>query len=144
MKNINILIFPVADCDLQRFLNACQELNDDVDTTRIEAWQQVMAAAAVNLDSEMERSSQLRVNIPGELTDFLKRSMGCMVQALSWMHQQKIAHYDLKPANILLRNGEVYLTDFGLCRDRMDELNSYTEQDPGGTQGTRNYGTGSV
>eukprot|EP00347_Sterkiella_histriomuscorum_P019462 403341542 len=30
--------------------------------------------------------------------------------------KQKIIHYDLKPQNILFHNGEVKLTDFGLCK----------------------------
>ncbi|CDW76433.1 protein kinase domain containing protein [Stylonychia lemnae] len=34
--------------------------------------------------------------------------------------KQKIIHYDLKPQNILFHNGEVKITDFGLCK-AMDE-----------------------
>jgi tousled-like kinase len=34
--------------------------------------------------------------------------------------KQKIIHYDLKPQNILFHNGEVKITDFGLCKT-MDE-----------------------
>lgn len=30
--------------------------------------------------------------------------------------KQKIIHYDLKPQNILFHNGEVKITDFGLCK----------------------------
>lgn len=30
--------------------------------------------------------------------------------------KQKIIHYDLKPQNIIFHNGEVKITDFGLCK----------------------------
>jgi tousled-like kinase len=30
--------------------------------------------------------------------------------------KQKIIHYDLKPQNILFHNGEIKITDFGLCK----------------------------
>ena len=31
-------------------------------------------------------------------------------------HEKKIIHYDLKPQNIIFHNGEIKLTDFGLCK----------------------------
>jgi len=42
---------------------------------------------------------------------------------------KKIIHYDLKPANILLKDGEVRIADFGLCKvvDAMDNGNDTTE-----------------
>ena len=30
--------------------------------------------------------------------------------------KQKIIHFDLKPQNIIFHNGEVKITDFGLCK----------------------------
>jgi tousled-like kinase len=31
-------------------------------------------------------------------------------------HEPKIIHYDLKPQNILFHNGEIKISDFGLCK----------------------------
>ena len=40
------------------------------------------------------------------------------------MHTQdpKIIHYDLKPANILIKNGMIKISDFGLCKRIKPEL----------------------
>jgi tRNA A-37 threonylcarbamoyl transferase component Bud32 len=37
-------------------------------------------------------------------------------------HQNMIAHCDLKPQNVLMENGECYLTDFGICRVLSDDI----------------------
>ena len=44
--------------------------------------------------------------------------MGCIAKATQWMHGKRISHQDLKPANIIPRNGQLYLTDFGIIRER--------------------------
>ena len=31
-------------------------------------------------------------------------------------HKMKIIHYDLKPQNIIFHEGEIKITDFGLCK----------------------------
>lgn len=33
------------------------------------------------------------------------------------MHWENIVHLDIKPENILVLNGDFYLTDFGLAKD---------------------------
>lgn len=52
------------------------------------------------------------------LNSFLQRTMRCMVDALMWMHSTKvaIAHLDLKLANMLVQNGRLFITDFGLSQ----------------------------
>lgn len=51
----------------------------------------------------------------------LLRSMapwfGCLVDALAFAHQSKIAHRDIKPSNILIKGDAVFLADFGEARD---------------------------
>ena len=41
-----------------------------------------------------------------------------ILSGLKYLNEQKeiIIHYDLKPQNILFHNGEVKITDFGLCK----------------------------
>lgn len=31
-------------------------------------------------------------------------------------HKNKVIHYDLKPDNIIWSNGEIKISDFGLCK----------------------------
>eukprot|EP00761_Pharyngomonas_kirbyi_P009781 gb/GECH01009799.1/.p1 GENE.gb/GECH01009799.1/~~gb/GECH01009799.1/.p1 ORF type:complete len:774 (+),score=175.72 gb/GECH01009799.1/:1-2322(+) len=52
---------------------------------------------------------------------------------LKYLNQQKqrIIHYDLKPANILLRNGEVKITDFGLSKIMEEDVTDLELTSPG-------------
>lgn len=129
----NILIFPVADCDLEQFLIRCEEVNTAVQPLSNEPWQQLMKAGA--LDLTRERNAEYRGALPDSLQWFLRTCLGCMTQAIAWIHGAQIAHHDLKPANVLLRNGRLYVTDFGLCKDRSKEQRSWTEQAGLGTKG---------
>jgi serine/threonine protein kinase len=42
---------------------------------------------------------------------------GCLASALTYLHEQCIRHKDIKPSNILLSSGTVYLCDFGISND---------------------------
>lgn len=42
---------------------------------------------------------------------------GCLLDALAFAHKLKIKHQDIKPSNILIKNKQVYLCDFGLAKD---------------------------
>lgn len=50
------------------------------------------------------------------------------MSGLKYLNDQnkKIIHYDLKPQNIIFHNGEVKITDFGLCKI-IDEGNEKIE-----------------
>lgn len=50
----------------------------------------------------------------------LRTFFGCLTRALEFLHQRAIRHKDIKPGNILVHNGNVLLTDFGLARDFAD------------------------
>jgi serine/threonine protein kinase len=58
-------------------------------------------------------------NLPGQCEDStsLRQWFGCLASALVHLHGQSIRHKDIKPGNILLHNGTVYLCDFGISLD---------------------------
>ncbi|KAH0558684.1 hypothetical protein GP486_004667 [Trichoglossum hirsutum] len=41
---------------------------------------------------------------------------GCLIRAIDYLHEMRIKHRDIKPSNILIKQGVVYLTDFGTSK----------------------------
>ena len=77
--SLNILMLPIADCDLKEFLN--------------EPW----------------RWPEKRPHLSNW---FLP-----LASALSYMHSVSCRHKDIKPANVLIKDNEVFLSDFGTSTD---------------------------
>lgn len=63
-----------------------------------QCFDQYLEAKRVELD--------LSPTILGLRTTF-DQAFGCLAEGLAWMHQQRIRHKDIKPANILVHRGEV-------------------------------------
>ncbi|KAF2115017.1 kinase-like domain-containing protein [Lophiotrema nucula] len=53
---------------------------------------------------------------------------GCLVGALAFAHSKHIKHEDIKPSNILIKNHQPYLADFGCAKD-FSGLDSSTSLD---------------
>jgi serine/threonine protein kinase len=48
---------------------------------------------------------------------FLTSWFGCLVSALAFAHAQQVKHEDIKPTNILIKDHQPYLSDFGCAKD---------------------------
>lgn len=46
---------------------------------------------------------------------------GCLATAFDYLHERKIKHQDVKPANILIRDGQIIVADFGISKDVLNE-----------------------
>ena len=57
------------------------------------------------------------LNYPHDLTKELRSWFGCLLDALAFAHKMQILHKDIKPSNILIKNNEPFLSDFGLAQD---------------------------
>jgi serine/threonine protein kinase len=42
---------------------------------------------------------------------------GCLVRAMDYIHVMNVKHKDIKPANVLVENDNVYITDFGIAKE---------------------------
>ena len=132
--HLNILTFPVATCDLGHFLDVWQSRwVDRSGTTRrlSEVARTLFDALELGL-AHLDYDDRKRSRVADKR---LWQIMGCTTQALLWMHSQRIQHRDLKPPNILLGPGQLYLTDFGISRDRSKEERSTTEYHVGHSYG---------
>ena len=62
-----------------------------------------------------------------EAADYARQLAG----ALGYMHRRKLLHLDLKPANVLLRDGTAVLIDFGVSK-HYDNVGGQTSSTPAG------------
>ena len=58
--------------------------------------------------------------------DCIREAFGCLCAAILYLQKAQIRHKDIKPANVLIRQQKVYVTDFGICRDWLDSTRSTT------------------
>ncbi|KFY89242.1 hypothetical protein V500_05845 [Pseudogymnoascus sp. VKM F-4518 (FW-2643)] len=115
-----ILTYPVAVCDLHHLL-------DDIEDLRL--------GTSADVEDAVKRCEMLGFRQGGEQEDALEKQvhaylvslLGCVTEALTYIHAQRIRHQDLKPSNILLAPGQVYLADFGISRDLKDSMHSVTD-----------------
>lgn len=100
-----MIIHPLADYDLLSFLTQTFPCSGGAPEST-ESYHQSRAKDRENLNSWF----------------------GCLVSALTYAHNQKIKHEDVKPSNILIKDGRPYLTDFGAAED-FSELENSTSGD---------------
>ncbi|KAL9045781.1 MAG: hypothetical protein Q9214_001239 [Letrouitia sp. 1 TL-2023] len=136
---LNILIFPVARCDLDHFLQCTSAniRNPDQDVPKY-VLRKILSGSDSTTSSQTSNSSSPHttkshqeskesqntevdywpLDIPlSEKKVFLRRFFVCLCRALHYLHVQDVRHKDIKPANILIdRSGSVILTDFGISR----------------------------
>jgi serine/threonine protein kinase len=73
-------------------------------------------------NSSTADSSQSQSQSQSELRTF----SGCLATGLEFLHEHNVRHKDIKPGNILVSNGGVLFTDFGLSLDFTDATGSTT------------------
>ena len=84
----------------------------------------------------------LNVGFYDRRKDDLKSPMrawtGFLIQAIHYLHDMKIKHKDMKPANILIIKGQVLLADFGISKDFIHQETT-ASINSNGDVGTRIY-----
>ena len=66
-------------------------------------------------------------------SSLLRSFLGCLANALQYLHGAKIRHRDIKPHNILVKGDRIFLTDFGIALDWEELSRSTTTADSGKT-----------
>ena len=148
---IGMLIWPVARTDLAALLH-------DVGVLRQYYWDQLEFSKSPQLPQQVETiraaiepllilipTDQLRQDLPlrHEVERILfscgrriRRSLGCIANAIAYLHEQNIRHKDLKPSQILVSPQGLWLADFGWSADMSEHDNSTTS---GGEMITTKY-----
>ena len=95
----------------------------------------MLQVAEFNLEQYLEYTDSQEA---GKKRDALRIPMqmwpGCLIQVIDYLHEMRVKHKDLKPANILVMGSHVLLADFGISKDLIDEETTATKNEgPGGT-----------
>ncbi|KAF1941268.1 kinase-like protein [Clathrospora elynae] len=111
-RYLGFLLYPIAVCDLHIFFEDVEawsttRLQDDVREARLEAFDLIHKARLTVLNYDFPSSQERRMASP------VYSQVGCLVSAITYLHEQKIRHKDLKPSNILLSPNRLWLSDFG-------------------------------
>ncbi|KAL3421746.1 Mitogen-activated protein kinase kinase kinase YODA [Phlyctema vagabunda] len=132
-SNLYLLLYPAAVCDLHRFLEDLEENCADEEDA-LERLRLLGLTAESNTTIANHRTGPKNATPRG----FLQQTMGCITEALIYVHQKGVRHLDLKPKNILLDRRRVYLADFGIARDvREMEDTIYANPNRYGSRGWR-------
>lgn len=86
-----IILDPVADTDLERYIYGKSELEVERKPALISTW------------------------------------IGCLINGLAFLHDEKIRHRDIKPANILIKQENILLADFGIAAISDEKLTTMTD-----------------
>lgn len=136
-NELYLLLWPVAVCNLDQLFNDLDTLRSGQgDRNDIMRKLEALDVADVRaLQRNNRQGSEAKTAIAGRGNcplKYLQQVIGCITHAVAYCHAANIRHLDLKPSNILLSPGRVYLADFGIARDVKDRDHTMTF----GVQGT--------
>lgn len=126
-SDLYLLLWPVAVCNLDCLLGDLECLQSG-HGDREDIISRLHALDLTNLSAidHIQGTVQTRPNQGNCPLEYLRRIMGCITRAVAYCHQANIRHLDVKPSNILLNPGRVYLADFGIAKDVHDREHTMT------------------
>jgi serine/threonine protein kinase len=124
-NHLYFMLYPAAVCDLNRFLKDIDDIQLDNVADQDDAFKrlQSLGLGAIGTIDDLPAP---RNSVQATASGYLQQILGCMTEALAFVHKQDIRHGDLNPKNILLSPGRLYLADFGIARDVRESENSIT------------------
>ena len=112
-----LLIWPAAVCSLNVLLEDIEALRLQ-DGDREDIVGRLDELGLEDLSAIEPSSTSQRFDSTARCPlEFLRHVLGCTARAMAHCHANDVRHLDIKPSNILLKPGRVYLADFGVSRD---------------------------
>lgn len=130
-RELCLLLWPAAVCTLGELLDDIESLrlgqgdrNHILDNFERLGLDDTSAIAPNPVAQSIDKASTCPL-------EYLRSVVGCTVQALAHCHNNDVRHLDIKPSNVLMMPGRVYLSDFGVSRDVSEQDHTTTEGLPG-------------
>jgi serine/threonine protein kinase len=110
-SELNILMYPAAVTDLDQFLSDIKNLRLGTSSVfgDISRRFDQLGFKGIYLNTDRDKIDEF---LEGPLR-FLASILGCITEAVLYMHMQQVRHQDITPKNILLSRQQVFLADFG-------------------------------
>lgn len=125
---LNILTYPVAVCDLEQYLQDFEQLRAQKYENILNITERVRRLGFADLTPIQYQDPQLRSELLTSMGVRMMEMLGCVTDAMEYVHAENIKHQDLKPRNIVLSPGKVYITDFGISRVLHERASSVQDE----------------
>ena len=133
---IGMLIWPVAQTDLASLLHDFgilqQYYRDQPQSQETKKIRAAMEPLLALIPSGVLRPDLLRREVKQVVflcENRIRRSLGCIANAVAYLHEHNIRHKDLKPSQVLLSTQGLWLADFGWSADMSEHDSSTTSGD---------------
>jgi serine/threonine protein kinase len=83
--------------------------------------------AEENLKEFLARYDDPRITLPGVSKERLQRWFWCLSSGLAYIHSKPVRHGDVKPSNILIKNGSVFYADFAISKIFQEDERTTTD-----------------
>jgi serine/threonine-protein kinase TTK/MPS1 len=89
----------------------------------------VLEYGEIDLATMLSRKQKLRASGEEELDEnFVRLYWQQMLQAVATIHNERIVHSDLKPANFIFVKGQLKLLDFGIAKSMQADTTSIVRE----------------
>lgn len=113
---LNMLTYPVAVCDLEQFLWDFEQIRSQKFEHILDISDRIQRLGFADIPPIQYSDKEIRREVLTTMSIRMIEMLGCVTDAMEYVHSENIRHQDLKPRNVLLSPGKAYITDFGISR----------------------------
>jgi serine/threonine protein kinase len=91
----------------------------------------MIPVAQENLQEFLARHDDPRIVLSGYSKELIQQWFDCFLNGLAFIHSKRVRHGDVKPSNILIKDGSVLYADFGISRIFQNDERTTTDNTSG-------------